>query len=90
MTPFAKFLKEIEPLLAQWGSERRRRVLGMVEWLGMVQGQGTGPHGSGDDGQVFPGCLACGGIHESGSREFIVEAIGHKPTCLLRKMMERE
>ncbi len=90
MTPFAKFLTTIEPLLCQRGAAWRRKTLELVEWLDSTRGQGSGPMGSGGDGPKFPACPVCGGIHESGSIEFIASAIGHKPTCVLKKLIERE
>ena len=51
-----------------------------LEWCGERRGQGSGPMGSGNDGQVYAACPACGGLKEKNG-EFIASAVGHRMGC---------
>lgn len=56
--------------------------LTQLEWSAVRHGQGSGPHGSGNDGQPYAACPCCGQLKEPNG-DFIDEAVGHLPNCTL-------
>ena len=60
-----------------------------MEWSGSRQGQGFGPHGSGNDGAEYPACPECGGLEEPNG-EFISSAVGHRSGCTIADLLGRE
>lgn len=67
------------------------KVLKSLEWSGIAEGMGSGPHGSGGDGYEHPACPSCGGVEptEHASREFTGAVLGHKKTCKLIKALKK-
>jgi hypothetical protein len=57
-----------------------------LEWSGSRQGQGYGPHGSGNDGPVYKACPVCRGL-EKPNGDFIASAVGHQPGCVLAALL---
>lgn len=61
-------------------------LLRELEWSSIKRGPGSGPHGSGGDGQEFESCPMCGGIapdQRGADMNFVASAIGHKEACRL-------
>ena len=62
------------------------QLLRELEWSSIRRGPGSGPHGSGGDGQAFKSCPMCGGIapdQRGADMNFVASAIGHKEACRL-------
>jgi len=66
-------------------------LLKELEWSGRKAGPGSGPHGSGGDGELYAACPMCGGLQES-NPSFMSTAVGHRSRCklavTLRKVRE--
>jgi len=66
-------------------------LLKELEWSGRTAGPGSGPHGSGGDGELYAACPMCGGLQES-NPSFMSTAVGHRSRCklavTLRKVRE--
>lgn len=59
-----------------------------LEWNGEVRGPGSGPHGSGGDGELYQSCPVCGGLRGPNS-SFVAEAVGHQAGCGLARLLGR-
>ena len=59
-----------------------------IEWCGTRQGQGFGPHGSGNDGASYVACPVCGGLRERNG-EFVTSAVGHRMGCSIAAALGR-
>lgn len=68
--------------------EAARRWMEDYEWSGSRQGQGFGPHGSGNDGFEYDACPECGGLREPNG-EFVDSAVGHRSGCPVADVLER-
>jgi hypothetical protein len=60
-----------------------------LEWCGERTGQGSGPHGSGNDGTPCAACPVCGGLREPNG-EFIASAVGHTADCAMAAALGRK
>lgn len=82
--------KESLPHTYEYDSRVRdaRVWLEKYEWSGERQGQGFGPHGSGDGGLLYPACPECLGLKQP-NNEFAHSAIGHRSGCRIADVLKR-
>lgn len=59
-----------------------------LEWSGSIQGPGSGPMSSGDDGTEYPSCPICNGL-EKPNGDFIESAVGHRSGCKLASVLNK-
>jgi hypothetical protein len=78
---------ELQSLAARVRQEQHAE-LERLEWSGYTRGQGSGPMGSGGDGQKYPACPECGGLQRPNG-EFIRSAVGHRSGCTIAHALGR-
>ena len=61
-------------------------TLDELEWSGVNQGPGSGPHSSGDDGLLYKACPYCHQLKEPNG-DFIRSAVGHTYSCKLARLL---